>query len=108
VDLQTARPKVPGGPHVLVEPRLEVQNRCITVIGTVAYVAHEDDGDIYVDLRLPPSEAHPLNNANVADQSGQLVTEIATRPPSSCLRRGLRHVQLDLATSGNRGIYISG
>jgi hypothetical protein len=27
------------------EDRLKVRNRCMTVTGTVAYVAHEDDGD---------------------------------------------------------------
>lgn len=70
--------------NVYHEDRLKVQNRCITVTGTVAYVAHEDDGDIHVDLSLPPSEAHLLNNANVADQSGQLVTEIVPADEPGC------------------------
>jgi len=54
------------------------------VTGTVAYVAHEDDGDIHVDLGLPPSEAHLLNGANVADQYGQLVTEIVPADEPGC------------------------
>lgn len=70
--------------NVYHEDRLKVQNRCITVTGRVAYVAHEDDGDIHVDLSLPPSEAHLLNNANVADQSGQLVTEIVPADEPGC------------------------
>ena len=70
--------------NVYHEDRLQVRNRCITVTGTVAYVAHENDGDFHVDLRLPPSEAHLLNNANVADQSGQLVTEIVPADEPGC------------------------
>jgi hypothetical protein len=70
--------------NVYHEDRLQVQNRCLTVTGTVAYVAHEDDGDFHVDLSLPPSEAHLLNNANLADQSGQLVTEIVPADEPGC------------------------
>lgn len=70
--------------NVYHEDRLEVRNRCLTVTGTVAYVAHEDDGDIHVDLSLPPSEAHLLNEANVADQYGQLVTEIVPADEPGC------------------------
>ena len=70
--------------NVYHEDRLEVRNRCITVTGTVAYVAHEDDGDIHVDLSLPPSETHLLNEANVADQYGQLVTEIVPADEPGC------------------------
>lgn len=70
--------------NVYHEDRLEVRNRCLTVTGTVAYVAHEDDGDIHVDLSLPPSEAHLLNGANVADQYGQLVTEIVPADEPGC------------------------
>lgn len=71
--------------NVYHEDRLQVRNRCITVTGTVAYVAHEDDGDFHVDLSLPPSEAHLLNSANVADQSGQLVTEIVPADEPGCM-----------------------
>jgi hypothetical protein len=66
------------------EDRLEVRKRCLTVTGTVAYVAHEDDGDFHVDLNLPPSEAHLLNQGNRADQYGQLVTEIVPADESGC------------------------
>jgi hypothetical protein len=70
--------------NVYHEDRLEVRNRCLTVTGTVAYVAHEDDGDIHVNLSLLPSEAHLLNEANVADQYGQLVTEIVPADGPGC------------------------
>jgi hypothetical protein len=70
--------------NVYHEDRLNVQNRCITVTGTVASVAHEVDGDIHVNLSLPPGEAHLLNNTNVADQSGQLVTEIVPADEPGC------------------------
>ena len=70
--------------NVYHEDRLEVRNRCMAVTGTVAYVAHEDDGDIHVDLSLTPSETHLLNKANVADQHGQLVTEIVPADEPGC------------------------
>jgi hypothetical protein len=66
------------------EDRLQVQNRCMTVTGTVANVVHEDDGDIHVDLRLPPSEAQLLNEANMTSQYGQLVTEIVPADEPGC------------------------
>jgi hypothetical protein len=64
--------------------RLEVRNRCLRITGTVAYVVHEDDGDIHVDLSLPSSEAHLLNGANEADQYGQLVAEIVPADEPGC------------------------
>ena len=70
--------------NVYHEDRLEVRNRCLTVTGTVAYVAHEDDGDFHVDLSLPPGEAHLLNQGNRADQYGQLVTEIVPADEPGC------------------------
>ena len=70
--------------NVYHEDRLVVRIRCLTVTGTVAYVAHEDDGDFHVDLNLPPSEAHLLNQGNRADQYGQLVTEIVPADEPGC------------------------
>jgi hypothetical protein len=70
--------------NVYHEDRLQVRNPCLTVTGTVARVEREDDGDFHVDLSLPPSEAHLLNNGNVADQSGQLVTEIVPADEPGC------------------------
>jgi hypothetical protein len=56
----------------------------MTVTGTVAYVASEDDGDVHVDLALPPSEAGLLDQANYAHQDGQLVTEIVPADQPGC------------------------
>ena len=70
--------------NVYHEDRLVVRKRCLTVTGTVAYVAHEDDGDFHVDLSLPPGEAHLLNQGNRADQYGQLVTEIVPADEPGC------------------------
>ncbi len=56
----------------------------MTVTGTVAYVVREDDGDVHVDLALPPSEAGLLNQANYAHQDGQLVTEIVPADQPGC------------------------
>lgn len=70
--------------NVYHEDRLKVRNPCLTITGTVAYVVHEDDGDIHVDLSLPPSEAHLLSWANMAYQSGHLVTEIVPADEPGC------------------------
>lgn len=64
--------------------RLVVRKACMTVTGTVAYVASEDDGDVHVDLALPPSEAGLLDQANYAHQDGQLVTEIVPADQPGC------------------------
>lgn len=76
----------PGNPlaNVYHEDRLKVRNRCLTVTGTVGYVEHEDDGDIHVDLSLPPREAHLLNGANRTYQNGLLVTEIVPADEPGC------------------------
>ncbi len=64
--------------------RLHVEDPCLTVTGTVAYVRNEPDGDVHVDLSLPASEAHLLDAANVAHQDGQLVTEIVPADQPGC------------------------
>lgn len=70
--------------NVYHEDRLVVRKACMTVTGTVAYVAHEDDGDVHVDLALPASEASLLNSANYSQQDGQLVTEIVPADEPGC------------------------
>jgi hypothetical protein len=64
--------------------RLHVVKSCLTVTGTVAYVRVEDDGDIHLDLSLPASESQLLNQVNVSDQDGQLVTEIVPADQPGC------------------------
>lgn len=64
--------------------RLQVRDRCITVTGTVAYLRHEDDGDLHINLSLPPSETHLLDQANYSGEDGQLVTEIVPADQPGC------------------------
>lgn len=64
--------------------RLHVEDPCLTVTGTVAYIRHEADGDVHVALSLPASEAHLLDQANIAHQDGQLVTEIVPADQPGC------------------------
>lgn len=64
--------------------RLVVRKACMTVTGTVAYIAREDDGDLHVDLALPASESSLLNQANYSQQDGQLVTEIVPADQPGC------------------------
>lgn len=56
----------------------------MSVTGTVAYVSRENDGDIHVDLSLPPSESSLLNQANIADEYSNLVTEIVPADQPGC------------------------
>ncbi|MDA8266881.1 MAG: hypothetical protein M0013_00705, partial [Actinomycetota bacterium] len=64
--------------------RLHVVKDCMTVTGTVASVRHEDDGDLHINLSLPPAEANLLDQANVADEHGELVTEIVPADQPGC------------------------
>lgn len=64
--------------------RLKVEDPCMTVTGTVAYVRHEDDGDVHVDLSLPATETHLLDQANDRDEDGELVTEIVPADQPGC------------------------
>lgn len=76
----------PGNPkaNVYHPYRLQVRERCMTVVGTVAYTRVEDDGDVHVDLKLPPGERHLLNRYNDSQQYGQLVTEIVPADRPGC------------------------
>src|ERR1700756_5259107 len=56
--------------------RLHVVAACKTVTGIVESVESEPDGDVHVLLKLPPSESGLLNDGNVSDTHGDLVTEI--------------------------------
>lgn len=64
--------------------RLEVRAACLTVTGTVAYIRHEDDGDVHLDLSLPPAESHLLDQANYTYEDGELVTEIVPADQPGC------------------------
>jgi hypothetical protein len=64
--------------------RLKVENPCLTITGTVAYIRAEDDGDIHFDLSLPASETHLLDQANYSYEDGQLVAEIVPADQPGC------------------------
>lgn len=66
--------------------RLHIVRNCITVTGTVAYVRREHDGDIHVNLSLPPNESDLLDAANIADEYGNLVTEMIPADQPGCTR----------------------
>lgn len=64
--------------------RLKVIKACLSVTGTVAHLQREDDGDLHVDLALPPDESHLLDQANYSHEGGQLVTEIVPADQPGC------------------------
>lgn len=64
--------------------RLRVENPCLTVTGTVAYIRREDDGDVHFDLSMPASEAQLLDRANYSQEDGQLVAEIVPADQPGC------------------------
>jgi hypothetical protein len=60
----------PGAPlaGVYLPFRLRLKNSCVTVIGTVDCVKHEDDGDIHIRLRVDPAYRRLLTPANAFQQ----------------------------------------
>jgi len=49
---------------------------CLTVIGVVATLRREADGDVHVGLRLDPGEESLLDATNLSGQGGNLVVEV--------------------------------
>lgn len=76
----------PGDPlaNVYHPYRLQVQSACMTVTGTVSYTRSEDDGDIHINLSLPASESHLLDQANYNYEHGNLVAEIVPADQPGC------------------------
>lgn len=64
--------------------RVQVRSACMTVTGTVAFVRHEDDGDVHLNLSLPAGESHLLDQANYSYENGELVTEIVPADQPGC------------------------
>jgi hypothetical protein len=56
----------------------------MTVIGTVASIRDESDGDLHVNLTLPAEESGLLDQANYTHEDGQLVTEIVPADQPGC------------------------
>jgi len=61
--------------HVYNPQRLVVQQKCVTVTGTVHIVRPEKDGDVHMRLTLDPQFNSMLNAINRSKQNGALVIE---------------------------------
>jgi hypothetical protein len=63
------------------EDRLEIQNPCLTVTGTIVNARAEADGDWHIRLDVDPQYKSLLNEANVDQQRGYLVVETVCSNP---------------------------
>ena len=65
--------------HIYHPSRLQVNDPCITVTGTIQSIRTERDGDLHIRLKLDPEFTNLLNDGNLAPlpagQSGNLVVE---------------------------------
>lgn len=61
--------------HVYHPWRLQVNDPCMTVTGTIQSIRTEKDGDLHIRLKLDPEFTNLLNDANLAGQFGNLVVE---------------------------------
>jgi hypothetical protein len=59
--------------------RLRVLDPCRRVVGTVALVRHEPDGDLHIDVALDSRYRGLLNATNISRQHGDLVVEFMAR-----------------------------
>lgn len=70
--------------HVYHPNRLQVNDPCITVTGTIKNIRAEADGDLHIRVELDPQYTNLLNDANLAIQHGDLVVEpICQNNPTS-------------------------
>jgi hypothetical protein len=78
----------PGNPLANVHHpfRLKLIKPCVAVHGTVTSVRRMRDGDFHVNLRLDPGQNHLLNEHNLVEQHGDLVTEIVPADQPGCIR----------------------
>ena len=67
--------------HIYHPSRLQVNDPCITVTGTIQSIRTERDGDLHIRLKLDPEFTNLLNDANVAGQFGNLVVEPICQGP---------------------------
>jgi hypothetical protein len=61
--------------HIYHPSRLQVNDPCMTVTGTIQSIRTEKDGDLHIRLKLDPEFTNLLNDGNVARQFGNLVVE---------------------------------
>lgn len=86
--------------------RLLVVTPCQSVTGVVSKVDVEDDGDVFVNLRLEAPEQLLLSAGNVASQRGTLVLEIVPADQPGCVvglppRPPLRTANFGICTGAN-------
>jgi hypothetical protein len=62
--------------HVYHPDRFIVEQKCMTITGTVYSVLHEADGDNHIRIKLDPGQEKLLNQKNIDAQHGCLVVEI--------------------------------
>jgi hypothetical protein len=67
--------------HVYHSFRLQVNDPCITVTGTIDKIKAEKDGDLHIRVNLDPEFNNLLNDANLAGQAGDLVVEPICQGP---------------------------
>ena len=80
--------------HVYNPSRLVVQEKCVTVTGTLVDVTagekihqkdgvrHEPDGDTHGWLKLDPGQEKFVNDVNKRDEQGNLIFEIVCKYPT--------------------------
>ncbi len=61
--------------HVYHPNRLQVNDPCITVTGTIDRTKAEPDGDLHIRVNLDPQFANLINDGNMVGQAGDLVVE---------------------------------
>jgi hypothetical protein len=67
--------------HVYHPDRLQVNDPCMTVTGTIVKIKAEPDGDLHIRVNLDPEFNNLLNDANLAGQGGNLVVEPICQGP---------------------------
>lgn len=61
--------------HVYHPERLQIIDRCKTVLGIIESNTAEADGDYHIKLKLDPQFSNLINSANVNGQFGDMVVE---------------------------------
>lgn len=69
--------------HVYHAYRLQVNDSCVQISGTVYTLINEDDGDIHIRVTVDTQFNYMLNSVNYSGQYGRLVCEplCVTNPP---------------------------
>jgi len=67
--------------HIYHPARLQVNDPCMTVTGTIFKIKAEKDGDLHIRVNLDPEFNNLLNDANLAGEGGDLVVEPICQGP---------------------------